>query len=79
MAVAAALAVILALPFLDNQLQAVARAAPADRSSFSHFAVLGAMFPQGLRRALDWPAYWLDSAADRISGDLRGWYVLRLS
>jgi hypothetical protein len=24
-----------------------------------HFAVLGEMFPAALRRALDWPAYWL--------------------
>jgi hypothetical protein len=59
MAVAAALAVILALPFLDNQLQAVALRSAGGTIALRHFAVLGSMFPEGLRRALDWPAYWL--------------------
>ena len=59
MAIAAALAVILALPFLYNQFHAVALRSAGSTVVFRHFAVLGSMFPQGLRRALDWPAYWL--------------------
>src|SRR5580700_2389845 len=58
-AVAAALAIILALPFLNNQLYAVAARSGGSPVVFHHFEVLGSMFPQGLRRALDWPAYWL--------------------
>jgi len=59
MGVAAALALILALPFLENQLYAVAARSGGDAIVFDHFAVLGSMLPEGLRRALDWPAYWL--------------------
>ena len=59
MAVAAVLVVCLAAPFLDNQLMAVAARGGNDPIVLRHFAVLGAMFPAALRRALDWPAYWL--------------------
>ncbi|MGA8498495.1 MAG: hypothetical protein WB764_23630, partial [Xanthobacteraceae bacterium] len=59
MAVAAVLAVCLAAPFLNNQLMAVAARGDNDPIVLRHFAVLGAMFPVALRRALDWPAYWL--------------------
>jgi hypothetical protein len=59
MAVAAVLAICLAAPFLNNQLMAVAAREDNDPIVIRHFAVLGAMFPAALRRALDWPAYWL--------------------
>jgi hypothetical protein len=59
MAVAAVLVVCLAAPFLNNQLMAVAARGDNDPIVLRHFAVLGAMFPAALRRALDWPAYWL--------------------
>jgi hypothetical protein len=59
MAVAATIAIVLALPFLNNQLYAVAARSHGGPIAFHHFAVLGSMFPEGVRRALDWPAYWL--------------------
>jgi hypothetical protein len=59
MAIAAVLAGLVAAPFLNNQLYAVAARANANPIIFRHFEVLGAMFPENLRRALDWPAYWL--------------------
>jgi hypothetical protein len=59
MAVAAVLVVCLAAPFLNNQLMAVAARGDNNPIVLRHFAVLGAMFPAALRRALDWPAYWL--------------------
>jgi hypothetical protein len=59
MAVAALLAVLLAAPFLENQLWAVAGRSGQEPIVIGHFAVLGGMFPATLRRALDWPAYWL--------------------
>jgi CDP-diglyceride synthetase len=59
MAAAAVLVVCLAAPFLNNQLMAVAARGDNDPIVLRHFAVLGAMFPAALRRALDWPAYWL--------------------
>jgi hypothetical protein len=59
MVVAAVLVVCLAAPFLNNQLMAVAARGDNNPIVLRHFAVLGAMFPMTLRRALDWPAYWL--------------------
>jgi len=59
MAAAAVLVVCLAAPFLNNQLMAVAARGDNDPIVLRHFAVLGAMFPAALGRALDWPAYWL--------------------
>ena len=59
MAVAAVLVVCLAAPFLNNQLMALATRGDNNPIVFRHFVVLGAMFPAALRRALDWPAYWL--------------------
>jgi hypothetical protein len=59
MAVAAALAICLAAPFLNNQLMAVAARGGDSPIVLRHFAVLGAMFPAAFRRLLDWPAYWL--------------------
>src|ERR1700724_2672267 len=58
-----ALAVVLvfcsAAPFLHNQITAVAARNGDSPVVVRHFAVLGEMFPAALRRALDWPAYWL--------------------
>jgi len=59
MAIAAVLVAGLAAPFLNNQLWAVAVRGGSDPIVVHHFAVLGTMFPQTIRRALDWPAYWL--------------------
>jgi hypothetical protein len=59
LAAAAVLVVCIAAPFLNNQLMAVAARGDNDPIVLRHFAVLGAMFPAALRRALDWPAYWL--------------------
>jgi hypothetical protein len=59
MAVAVVLVLCLAAPFLRNQILAVAERSGGGAVVVRHFAVLGEMFPAGLRRALDWPAYWL--------------------
>jgi hypothetical protein len=59
MAIAAALAIIVAAPFLHNQLHAVATRDGATPIAISHFPVLGSLFPEALRRVLDLPAYWL--------------------
>jgi hypothetical protein len=59
MATAAALAVIVAAPFLQNQFHAVATRDGAAPIAISHFPVLDSLFPETLRRVLDLPAYWL--------------------
>jgi hypothetical protein len=59
MAVAVALVLCLAGPFLHNQIVAVAARSGEGPVVVRHFAVLGGIFPAALRRALDWPAYWL--------------------
>jgi hypothetical protein len=59
MAVAVVLVLCLAAPFLKNQIMAVAARSGDGPVVVRHFAVLGDMFPAALRRALDWPAYWL--------------------
>jgi hypothetical protein len=59
MAVGVVLMLCLAAPFLHNQIMAVAERSSGGAVVVRHFAVLGEMFPAGLRRALDWPAYWL--------------------
>jgi hypothetical protein len=58
-AVAAVLVLCLVAPFLHNQIMAVAARSGGGPVVVRHFAVLGEMFPTALRRALDWPAYWL--------------------
>ncbi len=58
-AIAAALAIIVAAPFLQSQLHAVAIRDGVAPIAISHFPVLGSLFPETLRRVLDWPAYWL--------------------
>jgi hypothetical protein len=59
MAVAVVLVLCLAAPFLHSQIMAVAARSGDGPVVVRHFAVLGEMFPLALRRALDWPAYWL--------------------
>jgi hypothetical protein len=59
MAAAAVLAVLVAAPFLSNQFHSITARGDADPIVFQHFEVLGVLFPEGLRRVLDWPAYWL--------------------
>jgi hypothetical protein len=55
---AAALAGLLAAPFILEQLATVAARGGGSPIAFHHFEVLGGMFPVTLRRALDWAAYW---------------------
>jgi hypothetical protein len=59
MAIAAALAIIVAAPLLQDQFHAVATRDGSAPIAISHFPVLGLLFPETLRRALDLPAYWL--------------------
>jgi hypothetical protein len=56
---AAVLAMCLAAPFLRDELGAVSVREGARPIIFHHLEVLGDMFPAGLRRVLDGPAYWL--------------------
>ncbi len=58
MAAAVVLAGLVAAPFLHNQLYAVAARGDTNPIVVRHFAVLGSMFSEHLRRVLDWPAYW---------------------
>jgi len=59
LAAAAALAVLIAAPFIRDQFAAVAARGDGSPIAIDHFAVLGDMFAPALRRALDWPAYWI--------------------
>ena len=59
MAVAAVLVIGLAMPFLRHQAGTVAAHGGAAPIVLQPFAVLGAFFPDALRRLLDLPAYWL--------------------
>ena len=59
LALAGALALGLAAPFIRDQFALVAARSSAGAFGIEHFAVLGEMFPQRLRRILDLPAYWL--------------------
>jgi hypothetical protein len=56
---AAVLALLIAAPFLRDQLAAVALRGDGHPIVIDHFAVLGDLFPHTLRRELDLPAYWL--------------------
>ena len=56
---AAMLALLIAAPFLRDQLAAVAARGDGHPIVIDHFAVLGDLFPHTLRRVLDLPAYWL--------------------
>ncbi len=59
LAAAAALAVLIAAPFIRDQLATVAARGGGSPLVFHHAEVLGDMFAPTLRRALDVPAYWL--------------------
>lgn len=56
---AAALALLIAAPFIRDQLAAVAARGDGTPVVIDHFAVLGDLFSPTLRRALDWPGYWV--------------------
>jgi hypothetical protein len=56
---AAALAAVVAFPFLRDEYAATAARAVGVPIGFWPYEVLGPIVPDGLRRALDLPAYWL--------------------
>ncbi len=56
---AAALALLIAAPFIRDQLAAVAARGDGTPIVVDHFAVLGDLLSPALRRALDWPGYWV--------------------
>jgi hypothetical protein len=58
-AVAAVLTIALAAPFLHDQLALAASRHDGSPVTLEPFAVLGAAFPDPVRRMLDLPAYWL--------------------
>jgi hypothetical protein len=58
-AATAVLAVIIAAPLLHDQITAAAMRADGAAIALQPFPVLGDLFPQPLRAALDLPAYWL--------------------
>lgn len=59
LAAAAVLAVLIAAPFIRDQFATIAARGDGSPVVIDHFAVLGDMFAPTLRRALDWPAYWI--------------------
>jgi len=59
LALAAALALGLAAPFIRDQIAFIAARGNASAIGIQPFEVLGEMFPQTLRRILDLPAYWM--------------------
>jgi hypothetical protein len=82
MAIAAILAIIAAAPFLQSQFHAVATRDGAAPIAISHFPVLGPLFPEHLRRTLDWLAYWvvllpIEFPATYIAGVIALFVMLR--
>jgi hypothetical protein len=59
LALAGALALALAAPFIRDQFAFIAARGGGSAIGIHPFEVLGAMFPPTLRRILDLPAYWL--------------------
>ena len=59
LALAAALALGLAAPFIADQLSFIAARGSTGAIGIDHFAVLGELVPQPWRRILDLPAFWL--------------------
>ena len=59
LAVAGALALGIAAPFIADQLAFIAARGSAGAIGVHPFEVLGEIFPRPLRRILDLPAYWL--------------------
>jgi len=56
--VAAAVAAVLAMPFVFDQSASAALRGDAALIAFTPVPVLGTVWPEGLRRVLDLPAYW---------------------
>jgi hypothetical protein len=56
---AAVLSVLLATPFLRDEIAAVGLRGSGSPIVLDHFEVLGSLFPHSPRRVLDLPAYWL--------------------
>ena len=83
-AAAAILAICLAWPLLHDQFLATGMRAGGSPIAFRPFEVLGTAFPDGLRRILDLPAYWLlllpiEFPAVYVTGAVSLWAYLRRS
>ena len=83
-AAAAILAICLAWPLLHDQFLATGMRAGGSPIAFRPFEVLGTAFPDGLRRTLDLPAYWLlllpiEFPAVYVTGAVSLWAYLRRS
>ena len=81
-AAAAVLAICLAWPLLQDQFLATGTRAGGSPITFRPFQVLGTAFPDGLRRILDVPAYWLlllpiEFPAVYVTGAVSLWAYLR--
>ena len=81
---AAILAICLAWPLLHDQFLATGMRAGGSPIAFRPFGVLGTAFPDGLRRTLDLPAYWLlllpiEFPAVYVTGAVSLWAYLRRS
>ena len=81
-AAAAILAICLAWPLLHDQFLATGMRAGGSPIAFRPFQVLGTAFPDGLRRILDLPAYWLlllpiEFPAVYVTGAVSLWAYLR--
>jgi hypothetical protein len=79
---AAILAICLAWPLLHDQFLATGMRAGGAPIAFRPFQVLGTAFPDGLRRILDLPAYWLvllpiEFPAVYATGAVALWVYLR--
>jgi hypothetical protein len=79
---AAILAICLAWPLLHDQFLATGTRAGGSPITFRPFQVLGTAFPDGLRRILDVPAYWLlllpiEFPAVYVTGAVSLWAYLR--
>ncbi len=80
---AAALAICLASPLLYDQFLATSMRAGGSPIALHPFEVLGPVFPWGLRRVLDLPAFWLvllplEFPAVYVTGVIAAWGYLRL-
>ena len=80
---AAVLAICLASPLLYDQFLATSMRAGGSPIALHPFEVLGPVFPWGLRRVLDLPAFWLvllplEFPAVYVTGVIAAWGYLRL-
>jgi len=79
---AAILAICVAWPLLHDQFLATGMRAGGSPIALRPFAILGTAFPDGLRRILDLPAYWLvllpvEFPAVYVTGAVSLWAYLR--